>query len=180
MGFQKSAIVLPLLLVVPCYADEAGAPSTVEQNKLTTRKVIAMFNNRDYSVVDTLFTKDHLNHAIQTVNDPPKGRDGIKSVIGRIESAFPDFKMEMLDLIAEGDRVAYRTRFTGTHRGSYMGIPPTGRKVSFEAMHFLRFLEGKVAEHWSVRDDLTRLGQLGQSPASASTKNQMCLSRETP
>lgn len=169
MSFRKFVIVFPVL-IAPCYADEAGAPNTVEQNKVTTRKVIAMFNDRDYSVVDTLFTKDHINHAIQTVNGPPKGRDGIKAVIGRIESAFPDFKMEILDLIAEGDRAAYRMRFTGTHKGPYMGISPTGRKVSFEAMHMLRFSEGKVAEHWSVRDDLTRLRQLGQVTAPAPTK----------
>ena len=169
MCFRKFFIVFPVF-IAPCYADEVGAPSTAEQNKVTTHKVIAMFNNRDDSVVDTLFTKDHVNHAIQTVNGPPIGRVGVKAVIGRIESAFPDFKMEILDLIAEGDRVAYRMRFTGTHKGPYMGISPTGRKVSFEAMHMLRFSEGKVAEHWSVRDDLTRLRQLGQIPAPAPTR----------
>lgn len=169
MSFRKSVIVFPLLIAT-CYADEVGAPSTVEQNKVTTRKVIAMFNNRDYSAVDTLIAKDHVNHAIQTVNNPPKGREGVKAVIGRIESAFPDFKMEILDLIAEGDRVAFRMRVTGTHKGPYMGISPTGRMISVEAMHILRFSKGKVAEHWSVRDDLTRLRQLGHIPAPAPTK----------
>ena len=167
MRLNSLTALLALVLVAPAFAQNAVIGKSTQENKMITKRVIAMFNARDYTAVSDLFTEDHVNHAIQTVNGPAKGREGVKAVIGRIESAFPDFKMEILDLIAEGDRVAYRMRFTGTHKGPYMGISPTGRKVSVEAMHMLRFSEGKVAEHWSVRDDLTRLRQLGQFPVSS-------------
>ena len=162
--------ILTLLLVSPCFSEEISDRNSTDQHKQVTRRLIAMFNQRDYAAVDSLISKDHVNHAIRTRPGPRHGREGVRAVIKSIESAFPDFKMKILDMIAEGDRVAYRMLFTGTHKGPYMGIEPTGRKVSFEAMHLLRFSDGKVAEHWSVRDDLTRLRQLGQFPPPTLTK----------
>ena len=164
------ALILTALLISPCFSQESSDRNSADDHKQTTRRLIAMFNQRDYAAVDLLFTKDHANHAIRTSQGPVKGREGVQAVIKAIASAFPDFQMKILDLIAEGDRVAYRMQFTGTHKGPYMGIKPTGKKVSFEAMHILRFADGKVAEHWSVRDDLTRLRQLGQFPQATATK----------
>lgn len=154
------------MLVSLCFAQQPAVQTLIEQNKDIARRAIAAFNARDFAAVDALFAEHFVNHAIasQPIESRPDGPEATKAVIRMIESAFPDFKMEILDLVAEGERVAFRTAFTGTHDGPYMGIPATGKNVSSEAIHILRISGGKVVEHWSVRDDLTRLRQIGQLP----------------
>jgi len=63
------------------------------------------------------------------------------------------------------DKVAGRIRFRGTQRGEFMGIPPTGKQVTFSSMEMNRIVDGKVAEHWFVVDMLGLLQQLGAVPA---------------
>lgn len=67
-------------------------------------------------------------------------------------------------IISEGDRVAVRMTQSGTHTGTVRDIPPTGKRFSVDYVHWFRLEEGKVAEMWAVRDDLTRLQQLDVIP----------------
>jgi predicted ester cyclase len=67
--------------------------------------------------------------------------------------------------VAAEDKVAARIRFRGTHRGEFMGIPATGREVTFASMEMNRVVGGKVAEHWVLIDMLGLLQQLGAAPA---------------
>ncbi len=76
-------------------------------------------------------------------------------------SAFPDLHQEIEDVVAAGGTVAVRVIMTATHRGSFLGVAPTGRRVWCEGMDFFRFREGKVAEHWTATDDLGLMQQLG-------------------
>jgi steroid delta-isomerase-like uncharacterized protein len=76
------------------------------------------------------------------------------------ESAFPDFCYEVEDVISEGDKVAVRDVFRGTHEGDFMGIPATGNSVTMEAIHIFRFEDGRISEHWVARDDLGMMRQL--------------------
>jgi len=69
--------------------------------------------------------------------------------------------MELLDLIQEGDLVAARVRYSGTHRGTWFGIPPTGRSIEVDEMMFFRFESGRLVEAWEVDDQLTMRTQLG-------------------
>jgi C-1 hydroxylase len=75
--------------------------------------------------------------------------------------AFPDGRMTIEDMVAEGDRVATRKTFRGTHRGELMGIPPSGKAVAIGLMDFVRLVDGKVVESWNAADDLGLLQQLG-------------------
>ena len=68
------------------------------------------------------------------------------------------------DIIAEGEKVAVRMTQSGTHTGAVRGILPTGKSFSVDYVHWFRLEDGKVAELWAVRDDLTRLEQLGLTP----------------
>jgi hypothetical protein len=68
---------------------------------------------------------------------------------------------EIEELVGEGDIVAGRLTVSGTHEGSLMSEPPTGRSVRNSHMHFVRFRDGKAVEHWGVRDDLGMMRQLG-------------------
>ena len=83
-----------------------------------------------------------------------------------LRTAFPDLHFTIEELVAEGDIVAGRLTMSGTHEGPLMGIPPTGRAVRQDHMHFVRFRDGKAVEHWGVRDELGMMQQMGVMPAS--------------
>jgi len=72
---------------------------------------------------------------------------------------------DILDMITEGDKVAVRYTVEGTHEGDLFGVPPTGRRVSIESMTVGRVSDGKIREHWRVRDTLDMMQQLGAIPA---------------
>jgi predicted ester cyclase len=75
--------------------------------------------------------------------------------------AFPDLRLTVEDAVGEGDLVAQRTHFEGTHTGEFQGLPPTHKRVSSSGLELNRFVDGRVAEHWFQMDSLTLLQQLG-------------------
>ena len=92
------------------------------------------------------------------------GAQALKEVFARLHTAYPDLHVAIEDLIAEGDKVVSRNVVTGTHRGEYMGIPPTGKAVSYNEIFIFRFVNGRIAETWGVVDVLSQLKQLGAGP----------------
>src|SRR4029078_11002382 len=74
---------------------------------------------------------------------------------------FPDLRLTVKDAVAEGDFVAQRVHFAGTHTGEFRVLPPTRKKVEFSGLELNRFVDGRVAEHWFQLDALTLLQQLG-------------------
>ena len=94
----------------------------------------------------------------------PAGFEGIKQTMFWLATVFADQRWEIHEVIGEGDTVVVHCTHHGRHVGDLMGIPPTGRVVSYEYVHFLRFRDGKAIEHWSVRDDMTLMRQLGVIP----------------
>ena len=142
---------------------------SAEENKAVIRRAYdELWNERNVEVVDELVTEDFLNHAAPP--DRQRGRQGLKDVVRMFEVAFPDFRYEVEDVISEGEKVAVRDVFRGTHQGDFMGIPATGNRVTMEAIHIYRFREGKLAEHWVARDDLGMLQQLGAIPPPGRTE----------
>ena len=94
----------------------------------------------------------------------PADCEGIKIVTAMFRGAFPDSYFTVEDMIAEGDKVATRKTFHGTHEGEFMGIPPSGRSVSMGLIDIVRIAEGRVVEHWSEGDSLGLMQQLGVIP----------------
>ena len=94
----------------------------------------------------------------------PAGFEGIKQTMFWLASVFADQRWEIHEVLGEGDTVVVHCTHHGRHVGDLMGIPPTGRVVAYEYVHFLRFRDGKAVEHWSVRDDMTLMRQLGVVP----------------
>jgi hypothetical protein len=88
------------------------------------------------------------------------GAEALKQVFATLQRAYPDLHVTVEDLIEEGDKLVGRNLVTGTHRGEYMGIPPTGRRVSYEEIFIFRFVDGRIAE-WGVVDVLAQMRQLG-------------------
>jgi steroid delta-isomerase-like uncharacterized protein len=95
------------------------------------------------------------------VPDQAPGAEGFKQWMARVRSYFPDLSGTVEDIVVEGDRVAARVTWRGTHRGAFLGIPPTGRSVSFSAFHIVRFSEDRAAEWWGTADLLSALQMLG-------------------
>jgi predicted ester cyclase len=82
--------------------------------------------------------------------------------------AFSDLRMDLEDVLPSGDKVVARVRCTGTHDGDFMGMPPTGKSVDFQAIDIVRFGDDGLAhEHWGVLDALAMMQQLGAVPEGA-------------
>jgi steroid delta-isomerase-like uncharacterized protein len=130
--------------------------------RFAIERVEALFNRGELERVEEFVTPDFVNHEAWPGEDP--GFEGFRVRLRRLREAFPDFHMEVEDVLAEGDRVAYRATVTGTHRGEILGIPATGRSFRVQHMHLLRMEDGRAAEHWATRDDLGMMIQLGVVP----------------
>lgn len=136
-----------------------------EESKAVIRRAYEeIWNQRNVEVVDEIVAEDFLNYAAPP--DRQRGRQGLKDVVRMFESAFPDFRYEVEDVIAEGEKVVVRDVFRGTHEGDFLGIPATGNRVTMEAIHIYRLSGGRLAEHWVARDDLGMMRQLGAIPRS--------------
>jgi steroid delta-isomerase-like uncharacterized protein len=89
----------------------------------------------------------------------PTGADPLKEVFARLHRAFPDLHVTIDDLIAEGDKVVSRNTVSGTHSGEYMGIPSTGKSVTYNEIFIVRFDNGRLAETWGVVDVHSQMKQ---------------------
>jgi predicted ester cyclase len=91
----------------------------------------------------------------------------VLALFGMLFGAFPDLRAEIHQQFAEGNDVITRKTFHGTHRGDFMGIPPTGAEVAFDVIDIVRVPDGKVVEHWNIVDSMALMTQLGAIPAPA-------------
>jgi len=94
-----------------------------------------------------------------------KGREGLKAVLMQFRSAFPDIHWAVYEQIAEGDKVVTRFTWTGTHRGTFLGIPATGRRVEVKGVVIDRLETGKMSDSRILMDTLGMMQQLGVIPA---------------
>ena len=137
---------------------------STEQNKALIRRLMEeAFNRGDMSLVDELFAPDFVEHEELPPGIPP-GREAVKQLSTMFRSAFPDFKLTIDDMIAEDDKVVVRSTWSGTHKGEFMGIPPTGKSVSFGVIDIVRIAGGKFVEHWGQMDSMGMMQQLGVIP----------------
>jgi steroid delta-isomerase-like uncharacterized protein len=136
-----------------------------EQNKAIFRRMVEeIFNRGNMSLVDEFLAPDFIEREELPPGIPP-GREGVKQMTIMFRSAFPDFKATIDDMIAEGDKVVVRMTWSGTHKGEFMGIPPTGKSVSFGVIDIVRFARDKFVEHWGMMDSTSMMQQLGAVPA---------------
>ena len=112
-----------------------------------------------WKTIDEVVDPNVLFHA--PVPTHATGAQALKQVWAVLLAAFPDLHLTVEDVIAEGDRVVVRNTVTGTHRGEYMGLPPTGKSVTYNEIFIFRFANGRVAETWGVVDVLSQMKQLG-------------------
>ena len=138
---------------------------STEENKATDRRSIeAGWNQGNTAVFDEVFAADFLGHDPSGPVHEVHGPEGFKQVYAIYRSAFPDTHLTIEDQIAEGDMVVSRWTATGTHQGSMMGIPPSGKRVTITGITITRFANGKAAESWYSYDTLGMLQQIGAIP----------------
>lgn len=97
-----------------------------------------------------------------------------KEFLAPFNKAFPDLTRDIVDLVAEGDKVAVSINVTGTYKGEFQGIPATGKQVSFTAMDILTIVDGKITEEWATADIMGLMQQIGAIPqriANSSSNN---------
>jgi predicted ester cyclase len=137
--------------------------SETERNKTVVRRFIDEVQNaKNMDVFDELNAEDFVN--LSAPPGMPNNREGGKVYLGGFLSAFPDSQVTIDDMIAEGDRVATKKTFTGTHTGEFMGIAPTGNRVTLQYVDILRLRDGRIIEHWLSMDQLSFMQQLGVIP----------------
>ena len=134
-----------------------------EENKALFRR----FNdeiqkNKNIDFIDQLLDANYVEH--DPIPGVAPGLDGMKEMMRMLFAAFPDIESTIDMLVAEGDLVAGRMTTSGTHSGDFMGIPATGKRVSFTETHIVRIANGKAVEHWGNQDDMAMMQQLGVIP----------------
>ncbi len=97
-------------------------------------------------------------------------RKGQKERLAAFRAAFPDSHLTIEDMLAEGDRVAFRSTIRATHRAEYLGIPATGRSVTISLIDVVRIEHGQIVEHWGGPDFFDLLRQLSASISSDEEK----------
>lgn len=132
---------------------------SVEENKKIVQRYQEIYNSNDLDSLTEVVSEDLLTPKIMP--GIPTGIEGAKAAHRIMLAGFPDYQTIIDDLFAEGDKVAARITMSGTNTGSFMGIPPTGRHVSFTGIYIARIANKKIVEHWGEEDSVSLLQQLG-------------------
>jgi steroid delta-isomerase-like uncharacterized protein len=116
-------------------------------------------NDRNLDTLDDLFGPDFLDH-----QDGWRGVEPLKAQLSSFQAAFSDLRIDVEDVVCDGERFASRTTVTGTHDGELMGLPPTGKQIEVSAVDLVRMQDGRAAERWGGLDMYSLLVQLGVIP----------------
>jgi steroid delta-isomerase-like uncharacterized protein len=134
-----------------------------KENKDLMRRFYEEISKGNLTIVDELIADNVVDHSPFAPGQVP-GRQGTLDVFNMIRTAFPDLRITAEDMVAEGDKVVCRGTFSGTHKGEFMGIAPTGKQISVGVIEIMRIAGGKMVEHWNVVDNLGMMQQLGVVP----------------
>ena len=137
--------------------------STEENKALIRRFYEEVFNKRNLAALDDFYAPDHIDHTLPP--GLPVSPEGTKQAIATMLEGFPDLRITIEDMIAEGDKVVTRFTTHGTQQGMLGGIPPTGKQVAVPTIEITRIAGGKIVEDWGLDDRQGMLQQLGLVPA---------------
>ena len=132
-----------------------------ETNKTIVKKFVEEYQGEnDLTVLYEIVSPELVNHTPMFPN-APGGPIEVKTIFDMFRAAFDGFAVEILDQLAEGDKVVTYKAFSGVHTGDFMGIAPTGTAVRFTVIDIVRLRDGQFVEHWGMVDQLDLLRQLG-------------------
>ena len=135
-----------------------------EENKALVRRYAEeLLNQKNLDLFDEIFAPDFVLYGADP--DQVSGVEDLKQFFVMLRSGFPDFQVTIEDLFAaEEDKVVLRFTFRGTHQGEFMGIGPTGNRVTMPGIDIFRIADGKIVELWNQEDVLGMMQQLGAIP----------------
>jgi steroid delta-isomerase-like uncharacterized protein len=132
----------------------------VEDDKQAVRRFYQeVINARNLDAIDELLAADGLDHTSGS-----QSAEQSRQFVSMLFQAFPDLRVEVHDVVAEGELVAARVTYTGTHQGEFVGIPATGRQTTVNGVDSFRMQEGRQAERWGGPDMFSFLVQAGVMP----------------
>lgn len=125
-----------------------------------------MWNQRDYGACTVLMAEDYVEHGAAPFAASAPGRvqgpTAMRETMEWLLTQFPDLNFDVEEIVAQDDLVVARVRATGSNLGRLNGfLPPSGKSFEYTQSHWFRIADGKLAEHWATRDDLTAMLQLG-------------------
>ncbi len=165
MCFKPAQLVIPLLLCISCTKAEVPPGNEFNQNAESNKSVVrylfeSVWNEARLDDVNSIWDSNVVFHFRGRSNEVSP--EALQAMVQKWRQAFPDFRFYVEDVIAEGDRVAARVRFTGTHTGGeWFNLPPTGKTFEVTEMMFFRLQGGKVVEAWEDYDEYGMRMQLG-------------------
>ena len=126
-----------------------------EENKALARKVYEVIATGDLDRAQEIVDPDAPDNECSSGSEhlQPRLIETFRRFAADAHAAFPDMRITVEDMIAEGDRVAARVSMRGTHRGEFLGMAPTGKRVQVRAIDMFRIADGKIVEHWGHGDD---------------------------
>ncbi len=134
-------------------------------NAIAEKFFNSVWNKGDFSVLDTLIAPDADDHS--TVGGKPKTEKGsasFRAIVGMFRAAMPDIQLTIDDEVYAGDKVVHRWHLVGTDTGGVMGMPPSGKQLTFSGTTIVRMRDGQIVERWANVDELGLLQQLGVVP----------------
>lgn len=147
-----------------------------EINKRIVNQFFELLGRDDTERMEKLLVSS-THYSFHPSGMPTMDWSGHKQLLTAITRAFPDLHHNIKDMVAEGDKVAVRLIVTGTHKGEFHGIPPSGKKISLDEMAFLTIVDGRITEGWITSDMMSFMQQIG---AIAATSRAIGNSSTTP
>lgn len=133
---------------------------SIEQSKAVARRWInEIWRERNLEVIHELIAEDAVLHGSSP--EPRVGPSAARDTVETMLEAFPDSQVDIVHLVAENDLVAVHFRATGTHRGDFQGVEPTGKQFETTGISIMKVESGQIVEEWQVFDALGMLQQLG-------------------
>ena len=134
------------------------------------RQFFEALDRQDTEKMDQLVSST--NYSLHFSGMPPVDWNANKKeFLTPLTKAFPDLRRNIVDMVAEGDKVAVSINVTGTYKGEFQGIPATGKQASFTAMDILTIIDGKVTEEWATADMMGLMQQIGAIPTRSVSSN---------
>lgn len=161
--------VLPLGSVTAAWGAESDAERLARfdaradqesQNKALVRRWLAeLWDQGDFAAASELLSADFTRHS---QGFPARGPDAYAAIVKSCHDGFPDTRIVMVDeLIAEGDRIFVRWRWTGTHKAEFRGFPATGKSIDVYGEDVIRIHDGRITDIWPLFDPLRLMLQIG-------------------
>ena len=137
---------------------------------MTANRIPAEFSKGNVGILDQVADPKGVDHALPP--GMPNTIESTKKFMSALLAAFPDLTFKVEDTVAEGDLVTQRVTASGTMKGEFNGMKPSGKKATWSELHTLRFANGKIVEHWANVDQMGMLTQLGFMPEPGRTMTQ--------